>query len=97
MMAPYVGRGSVRARRIGDARAHFGIICKVPGSPIGFGDDAKARQLLQQALALDPNGLDANYFWGDVLYDQGAKAGAKAAIWTCAHATWPPNDRDMPS
>jgi len=53
---------------------------KVPGSPIGFGDHQRARQLLQQALALDPNGLDANYFWGDFLYDQGDKPGAKAAL-----------------
>ncbi|UZW57342.1 tetratricopeptide repeat protein [Sphingobium sp. JS3065] len=66
---------------------------KVPGSPIGFGDDARARQLLQQALALDPDGLDANYFWGDFLYDQGDTAGAKAAL---AKALRAPHDPDRP-
>lgn len=65
----------------GGAAMSLGVLYyKVPGSPIGFGDSSRARQLLQQALALDPSGLDANYFWGDYLYDQGDKAGAKAAL-----------------
>jgi len=65
----------------GGAAMSLGVLYyKVPGSPIGFGDHQRARQLLQQALALDPNGLDANYFWGDFLYDQGDKPGAKAAL-----------------
>ena len=36
---------------------------KVPGSPIGFGDKDRVGALLCEALALDSNGLDANYFW----------------------------------
>lgn len=76
----------------GGAAMSLGVLYyKVPGSPIGFGDDAKARQLLQQALALDPNGLDANYFWGDFLYDQGDKAGAKAALLKALRAPHDPN------
>jgi tetratricopeptide (TPR) repeat protein len=43
---------------------------RVPGFPIGFGDKAKARQLLEQAVKLAPNGLDAWYFYGDFLYSQ---------------------------
>lgn len=43
---------------------------RVPGFPIGFGDKAKARRLLQEAIANAPNGLDANYFYGDFLYEQ---------------------------
>jgi tetratricopeptide (TPR) repeat protein len=43
---------------------------RVPGFPIGFGDKAKARQLLEEAIANAPNGLDANYFYGDFLYEQ---------------------------
>jgi tetratricopeptide (TPR) repeat protein len=43
---------------------------RVPGFPIGFGDKAKARKLLQEAIANSPNGLDANYFYGDFLYEQ---------------------------
>jgi tetratricopeptide (TPR) repeat protein len=49
---------------------------KVPGSPIGFGDDERAGRLLRQALQLDPDGLDANYFYGDYLHDQGKDAEA---------------------
>lgn len=38
---------------------------KVPGWPVAFGDDKKAEQLLKQALDMNPNGIDANYFYGD--------------------------------
>ncbi|MBK6348795.1 MAG: tetratricopeptide repeat protein [Proteobacteria bacterium] len=44
---------------------------KVPGFPLGFGDDDKAGQLLQKALALNPNGIDPNYFYAEYLFEQG--------------------------
>lgn len=53
---------------------------QVPGWPLGFGDDAKARELLAKGLAVDPDGLDANYFHGDFLREQGDWAGAAAAF-----------------
>ena len=43
---------------------------RVPRFPIGFGDKTRARQLLQEAVKNAPNGLDANYFYGDFLYEQ---------------------------
>ncbi|MCE0758958.1 hypothetical protein LWH94_07055 [Marinobacter sp. G11] len=43
---------------------------QVPGWPLGFGDDSKARSYLQKALAINPDGIDANYFFGDFLLDQ---------------------------
>lgn len=43
---------------------------QVPGWPLGFGDDAKAEAMLKQALALNPNGIDPNYFYGDFLLRQ---------------------------
>jgi tetratricopeptide (TPR) repeat protein len=43
---------------------------RVPGFPLGFGDKVKARHLLQEATTNAPNGLDANYFYGDFLYQQ---------------------------
>ena len=49
---------------------------RVPGFPIGFGSADKARTLLKTALAMDPNGLDANYFYGDFLHSQGDDRGA---------------------
>ena len=53
---------------------------RVPGWPIGFGDEDKAGQLLQQALQINPNGIDSLYFWGDHLYRQGQYAQARAAL-----------------
>ncbi|MGY4108202.1 tetratricopeptide repeat protein [Aeromonas encheleia] len=53
---------------------------QVPGWPVGFGDDEKAEQLLKQALAINPNGIDPNYFYGDFLLDQGRKAEARAYL-----------------
>lgn len=47
---------------------------KVPGFPLGFGDDDKARKLLKQALELNPGGIDPNYFFGEFLYEQGEYA-----------------------
>jgi len=41
---------------------------QVPGWPLGFGDDERAEVLLKQALAMNPNGIDPNYFYGDFLY-----------------------------
>jgi tetratricopeptide (TPR) repeat protein len=43
---------------------------KVPGFPLGFGDKDKARKYLEQALAISPDGLDANFFYGEFLLEQ---------------------------
>lgn len=53
---------------------------QVPGWPIGFGDDAKARELLEKALALNPDGIDSNYFYGDFLHRKGDRDGARRAL-----------------
>ena len=53
---------------------------QVPGWPLGFGDDAKARDLLDKALALNPDGIDPNYFLGDYLYRQRDYDGARKAL-----------------
>jgi tetratricopeptide (TPR) repeat protein len=47
---------------------------KVPGFPLGFGDHDKAGKLLQQALKLNPNGIDPNYFYAEFLFEQGQYA-----------------------
>ncbi|PHS69044.1 MAG: hypothetical protein COB23_07985 [Methylophaga sp.] len=44
---------------------------KVPGWPIGFGNDDKAKKMLEKALVLNPDGIDSNYFYADFLSDQG--------------------------
>jgi tetratricopeptide (TPR) repeat protein len=43
---------------------------KVPGFPLGFGDKKKARQYLERALAINPDGIDPNYFYGEFLFGQ---------------------------
>lgn len=53
---------------------------QVPGWPLGFGDDDTARTMLRKGLAIDPDGIDANYFYGDFLRDQKDWAGARAAL-----------------
>ncbi len=50
---------------------------QVPGWPIGFGDDDKAASYLKKALSLNPDGIDANYFYADFMLDQGNKKEAK--------------------
>jgi tetratricopeptide (TPR) repeat protein len=42
----------------------------VPGWPVGFGDDDKAEELLLKALALNPAGIDSNYFYASFLINQ---------------------------
>jgi tetratricopeptide (TPR) repeat protein len=44
---------------------------KVPGWPIGFGDREKAADYLRKAVTLNPDGMDPNYFIGELLYEQG--------------------------
>lgn len=44
---------------------------QVPGWPIGFGNDDKAEQYLKKALALNPDGIDPNYFYGDFMLEEG--------------------------
>jgi tetratricopeptide (TPR) repeat protein len=43
---------------------------QVPGWPIGFGNDDKAKACLKKALAINPDGIDPNFFYGDFLLDQ---------------------------
>jgi len=52
----------------------------VPRFPIGFGDKVKARYYHQEAVRYAPNGLDANYFYGEFLYRQGELAEASKVL-----------------
>ena len=44
---------------------------KVPGWPIGFGSDKKAKELLTKALQINPGGIDPNYFYAEYLRENG--------------------------
>jgi tetratricopeptide (TPR) repeat protein len=54
----------------GSAYNSLGVLYyKVPGWPVGFGDRKKARELLQKALAINPKGIDPNYFFAEYLVE----------------------------
>lgn len=59
---------------------------KVPGFPLGFGDDDKAGTLLTQALKLNPAGIDPNYFYAEYLFEQGQYAQSLQYLDRAAHA-----------
>ncbi|MGE4239774.1 hypothetical protein [Ramlibacter sp.] len=54
----------------GSAYNSLGVLYyKVPGWPVAFGDKEKAGELLRKALAVNPKGIDANYFYGEYLVE----------------------------
>ncbi len=44
---------------------------KVPGWPLSFGNKEKAEHYLKRALTTNPDGIDPNYFYGDLLLENG--------------------------
>ena len=59
----------------GSAHTSLGTLYhKVPGFPVGFGNDKKARQHLEAALKLNPSGIDPNFFYAEFLLDEGETA-----------------------
>ena len=70
-----------RTALAGSALVSLGsLYYQVPGWPIGFGDDKRARALLEEGLQVDPDGIDSNWFHADFLREQGDYAGAEAAL-----------------
>lgn len=54
----------------GSAYNSLGVLYyKVPGWPMAFGDKAKANELLQKALTINPKGIDPNFFYGEYLVE----------------------------
>ena len=54
----------------GSAYNSLGVLYyKVPGWPVGFGDKDKAKELLQKALAINPKGIDPNFFYAEYLVE----------------------------
>jgi len=54
----------------GSAYNSLGVLYyKVPGWPVGFGDKDKAKELLHKALAINPKGIDPNFFYAEYLVE----------------------------
>jgi tetratricopeptide (TPR) repeat protein len=66
---------------------------QVPGWPIAFGDDDKAEKLLKKALAINPDGIDPNFFYADFLKEQGRD---EQALQYFRHADAAPPRPDRP-
>lgn len=64
---------------------------KVPGWPVGFGDEEKAEELLRKALALNPDGIDPNYFYGEFLLEQKRYEESEKALLKAQQAPARPN------
>lgn len=67
------------------------LFYRVPGWPVGFGDDDKAEALLLKAIAIDPDGLDSNYFYADFLITQKRYTQARAYLLKAQAASPRPN------
>ncbi len=71
----------------GSAYTSLGTLyAKVPGWPVGFGDAEKARQLLEQGLRINPDGIDSNYFYGCFLMDRGDWSAAEHYLTNARNA-----------
>jgi tetratricopeptide (TPR) repeat protein len=71
----------------GSAHTSLGTLYhKVPGFPLAFGSDKKARVHLEKAIRLAPAAIDTNYFYAEFLYDEGAYAQALKHLETAAKA-----------
>jgi Tfp pilus assembly protein PilF len=64
---------------------------KVPGFPVGFGSDKKAKEFLEKALVINPDGIDPNYFYGEFLFDEDDYAGARKHLEKALQAAPRPN------
>jgi len=68
MINPTALNGSITTR--------WAVFTQGPGMADRFGDKAKAKEYFEKALAINPNGIDPNYFYADLLADQGEYAKA---------------------
>ncbi|MDO8861603.1 hypothetical protein Q6D67_07805 [Haliea sp. E1-2-M8] len=53
------------------------LYARVPGWPVGFGNDKKARQYLEDGLKANPDGMDSNFFMAEFLAHRGHDEEAK--------------------
>jgi tetratricopeptide (TPR) repeat protein len=63
----------------------------VPKWPIAFGDNAKAKEMLETALKINPNGIDTNFYYGDFLLSNNEIAEAENYFLKAVEASASPN------
>jgi tetratricopeptide (TPR) repeat protein len=56
------------------------LYAKVPGWPLGFGDEARAEEYFRKSLAINPAGIDPNFFYGEYLAERGRTREARAHL-----------------
>ncbi|WP_299495091.1 hypothetical protein [uncultured Shewanella sp.] len=65
----------------GSAYTSLGMLyLRVPGWPIGFGDNDKAKDLLKKGLDANPKGIDSNYFYAQYLMEEDEYAQAQGYL-----------------
>lgn len=62
------------------------LYAKVPSWPIGFGDKKLAEEYFKKALAINPDGIDPNYFYGEYLVESDRYAEARPFLETALKA-----------
>lgn len=62
------------------------LYAKVPGWPIGFGDKERAEELFRKSLAINPHGIDPNFFYGEYLIERSRLAEARRHLETALKA-----------
>ncbi|KKN69456.1 hypothetical protein LCGC14_0440930 [marine sediment metagenome] len=71
----------------GASYTNLGVLYyKVPGWPLSFGDDDKAKIYLEKALAIDSIGIENNYFYADYLIDQHLYEDAERYLLKAQHS-----------
>lgn len=56
------------------------LYAKVPGWPVGFGDKKKAEEYFKKSLAINPTGIDPNFFYAEYLADRDRHAEARTHL-----------------
>ncbi|MDP1887295.1 hypothetical protein [Polaromonas sp.] len=56
------------------------LYAQVPGWPVGFGNKDKAEEYFKKSLAINPTGIDANFFYGEYLLGRDRHAEARTHL-----------------
>lgn len=67
---------------------------KVPGWPLSFGDKDKARNYLERALQINPDGIDPNFFFAEFLAETGDSERARSYLEKAMNAPARPGRED---